>query len=240
MDTVRAAAILLCLTLSLVTMGIGSSAPISTASTQPANSTVNSSSVALEEVGSGGAELVRNRTLHEEITHALNENDETNLLNRVRRIVTKRSGGSYTCSVSCIPKTFEELKVQLSTDRSEPKYQTGAGLATIRVWSVNINLENGYSISTSLGATPGVLGIMLAESHNDCIDVSFDENKHRFPTYLLRAEMKGSCSQKSRYTCNTNDHVLALGLSQSTCNSNGKESWSPFKTTWRTCKLSSQ
>ena len=234
MDTsVRAAAILLCLTLSVVTMGTGSSAPINA---QPANLTTNSS--ATEELGSGGAEL--NRTLHEEITHALDElDDDTNLLNRVRRIVTKRSGGSYTCSMSCIPKTFEELKVQLNTARNHPSTLLTGGLATIRVWSVNVNLENGYSISTSFGAAPGVLDIMqAAESHNDCISVSFDENKHRFPTYLLRAELKGSCTQKNRYSCNTADTVLALRLNQSACQSNGKESWSTFKTTWRNCKLS--
>lgn len=235
MDSVRAAAILFCLTLSVVTMGTGSSAPISA---QPTNMTTNSSNT--EELGSGGAEL--NRTLHEEITHALDElEDETNLLNRVRRIVTKRSGGSYTCSMSCIPKTFEELKVQLNTARkNEAKTLVNGGLATIRVWSVKVNLENGYSISTSFGAAPGVLDIMQsAESHNDCIDVSFDENKHRFPTYLLRAELKDSCTQKSRYTCNTADNVLTLRLSQSACQSDGKESWSPLKITWRNCKLSS-
>lgn len=243
MDTVRFAAILLCFALSVVTLGTGSSAPVSAQqggsnTPIPTNTTANTSLEESEEVGSGGAEV--NRTLEEEITHALGaENDEAGLLNRVRKIVTKRSGGSFSCSMACIPKTFDELNTQLTI--ASRNLITGAKAVPTEVWSVNVNLENGYSMTTSFGASRDVLEIMKSDSHSQCIDISFDENKQRFPTFLVRAEMKGSCpqNQRSRYTCSIIDKVLSLGVSRSSCDSNGKESWSLVTNLkWRNCKLS--
>ena len=52
------------------------------------------------------------------------------------------------------------------------------------VWSVDVNLENGYSMTTSFGVSRDVLDIMKSDSHSQCTDISFDENKQRYERVL--------------------------------------------------------
>lgn len=217
MSPARATALLLCFALSVLSLGTSNSAP--TPSPTPT----------LESVGGSG--LGETSSLHAEITEALTENNETSLLNRVKRIVTRRSGGSG-CQATCTQKTFDELWTQLSSHIRHPLFNG----ARIRVWSANMNLQSGFSTRVSFGASMETMKILDKDAeHRQCIELNIDEDKNRFPTYLITATRKASCSQTQKYAGCGKSKFATLRLDRSTCDNNKKEKWSVVETRENNC-----
>lgn len=198
---------------------------------KPTSSTaVNGNETLHEERSSNNAN--ETSKLHIELSELLsNGTSEAQLLKGVKHILKRRN------IASCFPASFDELHHNWSTVAASLK---GVGKTQVMIWSVNVKSDNLQATEVSFGATKDLLKVLYTDpvaGNKNCIDVRLDEDKNRFPNFLLSATPNLiDCEMSDLYSCNE-VQIITLRLNTTSCQDDMKEKWFYKSIPMMNCRL---